>query len=67
MIDTMSFSPEEVLLAEHLSGPDEALVGQLGAAVGADEAGAVPAPVQHLQDEPVHDGLLAAAALGDCR
>lgn len=59
------YSLEEVLLAVDAAGAGEAAVGQLHLAVGALEAGAVPVPVQHLQDELVQDVLVAAGALGD--
>lgn len=59
------YSLEEVFLAVDAAGAGEAAVGQLHLAVGALEAGAVPVPVQHLQDELVQDVLVAAGALGD--
>lgn len=59
------YSLEEVLLAVDAAGPGEAAVGQLHLAIGTLEAGAVPVPVQDLEDEPVHDVLVAAGAQRD--
>lgn len=56
---------EEVLLAIHSVPTAEALLGQLRLAVGAFQALAVPVPVQDLEDEPVHDVLVAAGAQRD--
>lgn len=59
------YSLEEILLAVDAASPGEAAVGQLHLAVGTLEAGAVPVPVQDLEDELVQDVLVAASALGD--
>lgn len=59
------YSLEEILLAIDAAGPGEAALGQLHLAIGALEAGAVPVPVQDLEDELVQDVLVAAGALGD--
>ena len=56
----MVYSLKEVLFAVHAVPPAEALLGQLGLAVAALEALAVPVAVQHLEDEAVHDVLVAA-------
>lgn len=54
--------PEEVVPAEELGFPGEALVGEGLAAVHAAHAGRVPRALQHLQQELVQDGLVAARA-----
>ena len=59
------YSLEEVLFAVHAVPSAEALLGQLGLAVAALEALAVPVAVQHLEDEAVHDVLVAARTHGD--
>lgn len=60
-----SYSLEEVLFAVDAVAPAEALLGQLGLAVAALQALAVPVAVQHFEDEAVHDVLAAARAYWD--
>lgn len=55
-----SYSLEEILLAVDAVAPAEALVRQLGLAVAAFQALAVPVAIQHFEDEAVHDVLIAA-------
>lgn len=59
------YSLEEILFAVDAAGPGEAALCQLHLAIGALEAGAVPVPVQDLEDELVQDVLVAAGALGN--
>lgn len=56
---------EEILLAVDAVAPAEAFLGQLPLAVAALQALAVPVALQHLQDEAVHDVLVAARTNGD--
>lgn len=56
---------EEVLFAVDAVASAEAFLGQLRLAVAALEALAVPVPLQHFEDEAVHDVLVAARAHGD--
>lgn len=56
----MSDSLEEVFLAVDAVPPTETLVGQGRLAVTALQAFTMPVAVQHLQDETVHDVLVAA-------
>ena len=59
---------EEILFAVDAVASAEAFLRQLRLTVAALEALAVPVTVQHLQDEAVHDVLVAARAHGDlCR
>ncbi len=60
-------SPEEVLLAVDVAVPDEALLVEGLAAVGALEALGVPVLVQDLQHEAVQDEQPAPDALRDRR
>lgn len=59
------YALKEVLFAVDAVPPAEALLRQLGLAVAALEAPAVPVSVQHLEDEAVHDVLAAARTHGD--
>lgn len=63
------YSLEEVILAEDLSVPGEALVRQLALAVDALEALPVPRALKDFQDEPVQDGLFTTSTLwnGCCK
>lgn len=54
---------EEVLLAEQLPVPGEALIVQLGVALAALQALRMPSPLQHLQYKAIQDQLVAAATL----
>lgn len=58
-------SLEEVLFAVDAVTAAEAFLCQLDLAVAAFQALAVPMPVQHLQDEAVHNVLIAACTERD--
>lgn len=59
------YSLEKVLFAIHAVPSAEAFLSQLGLAIAAFQAFAVPVSVQHLQDEPVHNVLVAACTERD--
>lgn len=54
--------PEKVHFAIELSVPGEALLGEVTVAFATLDAFGVPGSVQHVEEEPVQDGPLAAGA-----
>lgn len=60
-------SPEEVVPTEEFALSTEAFVCEVVVAVDAADAVRMPRPVQHVQQELVEDGLVAARAGDDHR
>lgn len=60
-----SVVPEKVPPAEEFSLAAEALVGEVTVTVDTANTLGVPRPVQHIQQELVEDGLVAASACDD--
>lgn len=59
---SLSLLPEKVHFAIELSVPGETLLGEVAVAFAALNAFGVPRSVQHVKEEPVQDGPLAAGA-----
>lgn len=58
------FLPEKVHFAIELAVPGEAPLGEVAVALAALHALGVPGSVQHVEQEPVQDGPLAAGTVG---
>lgn len=54
--------PVKIRLAQYFAVPAVAFVGQRAVTIGALYAFRVPRPVQHIQKELIHNGLVASRA-----
>lgn len=63
LVRVSEYSLEEVIPTEELPIPGETLFGEVASAFAALDALCVPGPVQHVEQEPVQDGPVAARTL----